>query len=311
MLVAREFRQGRELGRKGVALDGGRALDLGVVGEAILLRARDAVKPGNLFGGFAKRDRPFARHLRVRHAPAEDGVEQLLLPAVRRLALGQHVRGARHRFDAARDHRVALAESDRLRRGVDRLQARPAEPVDRHAGNLDREAREQHRHPRDVAIVLTALIGRAEINVVDLGSVDARALHDGAQRDGGKIVRAHARERAAIAPDRRSHGIDHPYLAHVSHPGGSLERAASANPESVGSVWPSSSMSRTRERTVRRERSPPSASARRCRIRVNRAPPISRPHATGPRIGVLARDASQRQRLRGSLPRRARRRRPR
>ena len=100
---------------------------------------------------------------------------------------------------------VDLARLDPPRRRGDRLHARGAEAIDGCAGNGIRQASEQERHAREVAIVLARLIGAAEKDLVDLvGEVrmTAHELADGQRR---KIVGAKARERAAEAADRRAH----------------------------------------------------------------------------------------------------------
>ena len=72
---------------------------------------------------------------------------------------------------------------------------------------------EEQRHPGDVAVVLAGLVGAAEDDVLDERRVDAGAVDDRAQDGGGEIVRPDARERAAVAADRRADGLDDPGLA--------------------------------------------------------------------------------------------------
>ena len=98
-------------------------------------------------------------------------------------------------------------------RRVDRLEARAAQPVDGQPADLDREAGQQHGHPRDVAVVLAGLVGAAEDDVLDEGRVEAGAIDDGAQDGRGEVVGADGRERAAVAADRRPDGLDDPGLA--------------------------------------------------------------------------------------------------
>ena len=63
---------------------------------------------------------------------------------------------------------------------------------------------EQPGHAREVAIVLAGLVGAAEDDVVELGPVDAGiALDQRPDRDCGEVVGADARQRAAVAADRR------------------------------------------------------------------------------------------------------------
>ena len=72
-----------------------------------------------------------------------------------------HEGRARHRFDAAGDGELDLAGADRARGGADRLHARGAQPVERRARHAVRQAGEQQRHARDVAVVLAGLVGAA------------------------------------------------------------------------------------------------------------------------------------------------------
>ena len=75
-------------------------------------------------------------------------------------------------------------------------------------GHLDRQAGQQRRHARDVAVVLARLVGAAEDHVVDGRPVDVGlALHQRPDRDGAEIVGAHAGEAAAVAADRRADGV--------------------------------------------------------------------------------------------------------
>ena len=69
------------------------------------------------------------------------------------------------------------------------------------------------RHPRDVAVVLAGLVGAAEDHVLDQRRVDAGAIDHGAQHERRQVVGPDGRERAAVAPDRRAHGLDDPRLA--------------------------------------------------------------------------------------------------
>ena len=128
--------------------------------------------------------------------------------------LGHDVRRAGHRLDAAADEHVAVADGDRVGRRVDRLQAGAAQPVDGQPADLDREAGQEQRHPGDVAVVLAGLVGAAEDDVLDERRVDARRdrrrrAGRGAARSSGRT----ARERAAVAADRRADGLDDPRLA--------------------------------------------------------------------------------------------------
>ena len=147
-------------------------------GEGVLVLAGDAVALGDVLAGLAHGlGRVALRHARVDHPPAERGVVQRPLAAGQAaLGLRQHPGRAAHGLDAPGEVDLALAEPDRARCLVDRLEARGAEAVDGDAGDLDRQAGEQRGHPGDVAVVLSRLVGGAHVDVGDLpGSIPERS----------------------------------------------------------------------------------------------------------------------------------------
>src|SRR5256712_12479683 len=102
---------------------------LAEVGEAVLVLARDLPALGDVLRGLAERHRvAVGDEVGMGEAPPERAVRDLRRPA-RELALGleHHDGRARHALDPARDEQVALPAPDRLRRTVERLQARAAE----------------------------------------------------------------------------------------------------------------------------------------------------------------------------------------
>ena len=144
---------------------------------------------GHDLGRRAQGDRPFLLETRVGEAPAHRRVGDLGGLAAPRVArLEHHVRGAGHVFHAAGDEHVALACLHRLGRARRRLQPGAAQPVHRLPGHLDRQAGEQQRHARDVAVVLARLVGAAEDHVVDRGRIDSGALDHGFDRDRGEVI---------------------------------------------------------------------------------------------------------------------------
>ena len=234
--------------------------------EAVLLQPRYTVTLRDLFGSLAQRDRPLGGHGGIDHSPSQDRIEELLLPPERRIALWENVGRARHRLDSAGDHNVAFAARNRRSGGVNCLKARTAEPIDRRAGNFDRESSKQRRHPRDVAIILTALIGGAEIDVVDRRRRNRRTFDDCTEHDRRQIVGTDARERSAIPSDWSADRVDHPDVAiHCA----TSSAAGSSATSSVQSARCGANSS-------------PCSSASRFKIRRMRAPPISRPHSIGP-----------------------------
>ena len=85
------------------------------------------------------------------------------------------------------------------RAGLDRrLEARAAQAVDRRAGDGGRQARQQHRHPRDVAVVLAGAVGVAEDHVVDRRGVEVGRRGRAAR--GARARRGRRGARAASAP---------------------------------------------------------------------------------------------------------------
>ena len=84
------------------------------------------------------------------------------------------------------------------------------------AGHVGRQPGQQHRHARDVAVVLARLVGAAEDDVVDRSPVDAGiALHQRLQRNRGEVVGAHGRQRAAVATDRRADAVTEEDVVHA------------------------------------------------------------------------------------------------
>ena len=103
---------------------------------------------------------------------------------------------------------LGLAAADHPRRHRHRVHARAAQAVESHAARFVGKAGEQAGHAGEVAIVLAGLVGAAVDDVVELVPVDPRiALDQRPDRDGGEIVGADMGEAAAVAADRRAHGV--------------------------------------------------------------------------------------------------------
>ncbi len=196
-------------------LDGSHGALLALERERVLALAGDAPALGHVLGGLAHRVRVVAAgEFRVGEAPAEGRIGHLARAAiVGGFGLELDVRRAGHRFDAAADEHVTVADRDRVRRRVDRLEPGAAQPIDGQATDLDREVGQQQRHPRDVAVVLAGLVRAAEDHVLDEGRVEAGAIHHGTQHGGGEIVGPDARQGAAVAADRRPDRLDDPGFA--------------------------------------------------------------------------------------------------
>ena len=195
-------RDRHDLVGEAAGLDGRDGALLALERERVLVLARDAPALGDVLRGLAHRVRVVALgQARVDEAPAEGRVGHLARAAIPgALGLELDVRGAGHRFDAAADEHVAVADRDGVGGRVDRLEAGPAQPVDGQAADLDREVRQEQRHPRDVAVVLAGLVGTAEDDVLDERRIEPGPVHHGAQHGRGKVVRPNA------TPGRRRSG---------------------------------------------------------------------------------------------------------
>ena len=118
-------------------------------------------------------------------------------------------------FDAAGNGEFDLAGADRAACGADRIEAGRAKTIERLAGNQFRNAGEQERHARDVAVVLAGLVGATEKHLIDLRPVEIGMF--GHQRLDGRcrqIVGADLGERTAETADRGTHGIANKDITH-------------------------------------------------------------------------------------------------
>ena len=179
--------------------------------ERVLVLARDAPPLGHVLARLPHRLARVALLVaRVDEAPAERRVvERAVAAGVRRVGLRGHERRPRHRLDAARDEEVAVAGDHGVAGADDRRQARRAEPVDGDAADRLGQAGEQRGKAGHVAVVLAGLVRAAEPHVLDLGDRDAGARDRLRDHGGGQVVGTHAREPAAVAADRRTHGREH------------------------------------------------------------------------------------------------------
>jgi hypothetical protein len=201
---------GHELVVEAPGLGGGERAPVRVEREDVLVFAGDAVALGHVLGRLSHRLGGVALgQTRVGEAPADRGVHERGVAARKApLGLQHHERRARHRLHAAGQDEVRIAEPDLARRLYDRLEARGAEPVHRHARDLHWQPGDQCCHARDVPVVLAGLVGAAHVDLVDRGRVELVAL-DG-RRDGarGKVVGAHAGEHPGVAADRGAQRVD-------------------------------------------------------------------------------------------------------
>src|SRR5581483_2238508 len=115
----------------------------------------------------------------------------------------QQVRCARHRLGAAGDHRIDVADANRLDRVDDGLESRSADAIHRLAWHLDRHARAQTGLPRDVH-ARSSLKDAPHHDVTDIRRLHVRARDRFTNHDRPKIDRTQIFERAAERANRRS-----------------------------------------------------------------------------------------------------------
>jgi hypothetical protein len=115
------------------------------------------------------------------------------------------VRRPGHALDSTGYQQVTLAGANRVGGRDDRLQPRATETVHRLPRHLHRQSRQKCRHPGNVPVVLTGLVGAAEDHVIDplrrKATLDQRA--NGGRR---QIIGPEICQRAAGAPDGGAHG---------------------------------------------------------------------------------------------------------
>ena len=179
----------------------------------------DGIAAGDHFSGLTQANwRIFLRQSRIDHSPAQGAVVQGLA-AARELALRflQDVRGARHALYTTGEEAVSIAGLDLARGRHHRLHAGAAQPVHRGGRDLNRQTRQENGHASDVAVVLTSLIGIAEIDVLDAGGIQRIALHGLPDDEGGEIVRSDVLQGPPVASDGRAQRIDDDRRLHRAH----------------------------------------------------------------------------------------------
>ena len=123
------------------ALLGRLAAALAAIGEGILIGAADLMLARDVLGGLAHGVDAVGRfHARIDEAPAQHGILELHRAVERTLGLAHDVGRAGHALNAARDHHVGLTKLHGTCGMSSRLQARPAQAIDRGARYLDRQA---------------------------------------------------------------------------------------------------------------------------------------------------------------------------
>jgi len=173
-------------------------------GQCVLHLAADAVTGCDVLGSDA--------HMHLLPWVVEDAVHVVHHAGVahaRAPAQGRHDVGApAHRFGAAADGDVGVAERDGLGRRDDRLQARAAQAVDVEGRRLLRDAGIDGRHPAQVGVARFGGNHVAHHHMADLGRLYAGAGQRRADGDRGQLGHRGVLERATIGADGRARGAD-------------------------------------------------------------------------------------------------------
>ena len=122
-----------------------------------------------------------------------------------------------HVLDAAGDLNVLALGGDALGGLVDGLEAGAAVAVDRHAADLQRQPGDQRGHAGHVVALFALLLDAAPVDVFDLRSGNADALHQGLHQVGRQVVGADVAVDALFgvgAADGRADGVDDNGAAH-------------------------------------------------------------------------------------------------
>ena len=168
-------------------------LGLAGVGKGILIHPRNLEFIRDVLSGFRHGiDAVLRLHRAVYKPPADGGVIDFSLARKRGVGLWHHHGRARHAFHTARNDDAHFTRAYGPRRGDDRIHARPAQTVHGRSRNRGRQPRQQRRHARDVAIILTRLIGAAVDDFVNHRGVQIGARDQLTDRDRAQIVSAHA-----------------------------------------------------------------------------------------------------------------------
>ena len=179
---------------------------LAAIRERVLVGAGNLEFLGDVFPGFRHRVGAIdLLHLRVHEAPPDGGVVDFVGARERLRRFAHHERRAGHAFDAASQHELRIAGLDRARGGTDGIQARSAKAVDGRTRHRGRQARQQHGHARDIAVVFAGLIGAAHDAIVQRIPIDAGVtLFQRFDRNRTEVVGSHIPQCPGITADRRA-----------------------------------------------------------------------------------------------------------
>ena len=212
--VARQFRQRCQLRIEAATVDGRNGTFIAGQRELFHLQPRDIPALGNAFRAAELRQRLRA----VTPYPAGRSAERVRkaerLAREHGLTHGDEV----HALHTACHHEVLRAAHHGLRGEVHRLLRRPALPVHGGARHMLRQASHHPRGSRDVAGQRAHGIDATVDHIIHGARVDARTVHERAQRVGTEVRRVNARQRTLLLADRRADRVDDIGFSHYCFP---------------------------------------------------------------------------------------------
>ena len=190
--------------------DGAGGAGLAVEREGILIGAADLVVAGDVLGGHAHMAGAERAVEGAEHHVLKGRVAHPRAPA----RLGQDIGRAAHRFGAAGEAELGVAEAERLERRDHRLGARPAEPVDVHRRHRIGHPGLDRGDAGKVHILRLGIDDIAEGDGADPVRRDPGAAHRLGGSDGAEPGRRDRGKRAAERADRGPRGAENHDVVH-------------------------------------------------------------------------------------------------
>ena len=185
-------------------------------GKGILIGARHLPFLGYVFGCIGHGiNTEGGFHLWIHEAPADGGVLDFRHPRESALGLGHHQRSAGHALHATGDQQIGFAAANGARCLPHRLQAGGTQAVHRHPRHARRQAGQQQRHARHVAVVLAGLIDATVEHILQRRPVDPGiARHQRLEWQGRQVIGAHTGQGTGITADRGTDCIADKSMGH-------------------------------------------------------------------------------------------------
>ena len=182
--------------------------------EAVLVLTGHLVLGGDIFGGHAHVDHIEGIVQGTDHHVDGLAVAHAGAPAGRR----QQVGAAAHRFGAAANGSVGVAQQDALGGRNDGLQAAAAQAVDVHRGHTLGQAAVERCHPREVHVARLGIDHMAEGHMPDAIGRNAGTRHSGAHDGGGELGGRDVLQTSAKGTDRGPDRADDDDFTHGRAP---------------------------------------------------------------------------------------------